>query len=146
MSTAATARTVVRNQTERMMSAVLAGLKCWGLAVVSIFIPLGHFILVPAFLIAGPVVFLMKIAEDVSLKGAHGVCPMCGTEQEFTEQGRLLARHPVRCPGCGRQLELIAELPGLRGKPQSPVEKPQEVQVWVAADAQPAERNPPVDR
>jgi DNA-directed RNA polymerase subunit RPC12/RpoP len=107
---------------------------------------LGHFVLVPAFLIAGPVVFFMKMAEDVSLEGARGICPMCGKEQEFAEHERLLARHPVRCPTCGRQLELIAELPGRTRKPLDSSEKPQEVHVWVAADPGAPEPKPPNDR
>lgn len=106
------ARIVRHANSARWMRAVLGGLACWGLALVSVLIPLGHFILVPAFLFAGPVVFLMRLSEDVVLQGAHGCCPVCGVEQEFTERGRLKPRHPVRCASCSRALEL--RVPELR--------------------------------
>ena len=135
----AIARVVIRNDAERAMGAVIGGLTCWGLAIVSVFVPLGHFFLVPGFLLAGPVVFFMKMREGVSLRGAHGVCPMCGKEQEFVERDRLAARHPVRCAGCGRQLELVAELPGRPDKTAEAPEKPQDIRVWVAPDAHQSE-------
>jgi len=106
------ARIVRHANSARWMRAVLGGLACWGLALVSVLVPLGHFILVPAFLFAGPVVFLMRLSEDVVLQGAHGRCPVCGVEQEFTERGRLKPRHPVRCASCSRALEL--RVPELR--------------------------------
>jgi len=128
----ATARIVVRTERQRLMTALRGGLGCWGLAVLSVFIPLGHFFLVPGFLIAGPVLFFRGLAESVTLKGAHGVCPMCGKEQEFAERGRLLARHPVRCSACGRELALIAEVPGFKDKPAAPPDQRPEVHVWTA--------------
>jgi hypothetical protein len=106
-STAATAHIVSYNDAQRVGRAVTGGLTCWALAVLTVFVPLGHFFLVPAFLIAGPVVFYMRLLEGVTLRGAHGTCPACGVEQEFTETGRLLPRHPVRCSECRRQLELV---------------------------------------
>jgi hypothetical protein len=100
------------NEAQRVGNAVISGLSCWGLAVVSIFVPLGHFVLVPAFLIAGPVLFFLRLAEGVSLLGARGKCPMCGREQDFAERGRLLTKHPVRCANCGRELELVVAVAG----------------------------------
>jgi hypothetical protein len=104
--TAARAVIVSRTESQRVARAVGGGLACWGLALVSVFIPLGHFVLVPAFLIAGPVLFAMRLTESVSLLGARGPCPVCGVDQPFTEKGRLRTPHPVRCSACGRQLSL----------------------------------------
>jgi hypothetical protein len=104
--THAKALIVTRTDAQRVVRAVGGGLACWGLALLSVFIPLGHFILVPAFLIAGPVLFAMRLTEGVSLLGARGPCPVCGVDQSFTEKGRLLTPHPVRCSACSRQLAL----------------------------------------
>jgi hypothetical protein len=123
-STPATARIVSYGDGQRVARAVFGGLACWGLAVLSVFVPLGHFFLVPAFLIAGPVIFFMRLMEGVTLRGAHGTCPKCGVEQEFTESGRLLPRHPVRCSACSRQLELVVAVPTSASPPQSPPGEP----------------------
>lgn len=104
--TAAVATIVEYNQPQRVARAVAGGLACWGLAIVTVFVPLGHFILVPAFAVAGPVVFLMRLVEGVSLLGARGPCPVCGTDQAYTEKGRLTVPHPVRCGHCRRPLQL----------------------------------------
>lgn len=97
---------VSHTEPQRVVRAIGGGLGCWGLAVVSVFIPLGHFFLVPAFLIAGPVLFVMRLVEGVSLLGASGRCPVCGVDQTFTEKGRLVVPHPVRCSACRRPLSL----------------------------------------
>ena len=133
------ARIVVRPEAERVRRAVLGGLTCWGAAVLSVFVPLGHFILVPSFLIAGPVIFFMRLAEGVSLVSARGTCPMCGREQEFSEHGRLVARHPLRCASCGRQLVLVADVPGLARSESSSVSgDPNAPQVWISEEARAA--------
>ncbi len=111
--TPATARIVSYSDRRRVVRGVTGGLTCWGLALLSVFVPLGHFFLVPLFLIAGPVVLLMRLGEGVSLRGASGACPACGHVQTFGETGRLRERHPVRCVACGRELELVVSpVPG----------------------------------
>jgi hypothetical protein len=104
--TAAVAVISSYSDSQRLARAVTAGLLCWGLAIVSVFIPLGHFFLVPAFAIGGPVMFFMRLGEGVTLHASRGACPVCGVKQEFAESGRLRPRHPVRCSSCGRRLEL----------------------------------------
>ena len=50
----------------------------WALAIVSILVPGVHFILVPGFLVAGPVL-AFKVARERSLVlGGEGTCPACG--------------------------------------------------------------------
>jgi hypothetical protein len=137
-------RVVVRAEAQRVRRAILGGLTCWGLAVLSVFVPLGHFILVPSLLIAGPVIFFMRLAEGVSLEAAHGQCPMCGCEQDFSERGRLFARHPVRCSTCGRELDLVAELPGLaQPQPSRAMDSSQQPRVWLSKDARRSGEAPP---
>ncbi len=70
------------NQKERLRRALKALGISWGLAIVSVLIPLAHFILVPAFLLAGPFV-AFRIYQVVStIAGGTGNCPNC--EKEFT--------------------------------------------------------------
>jgi hypothetical protein len=125
----ATARVRVRGHTARLRHAVLGGLACWGLAVVAVFVPFLHFVLVPSLLVAGPIVFFVRMGERVELLGARGTCPMCGHVQPFAEHGRLRAPHPLRCAGCGRQLALAVDVPG---EPDvAPATSPPSVRVWV---------------
>ncbi len=49
----------------------------WGLAVVTLFIPLAHFILVPGFLIAGPVIAYKRYQMAEHPSSADGHCPTC---------------------------------------------------------------------
>jgi len=107
--TPAVATIVSYGKRRRIVRAVVGGLTCWVLAAVSVFVPLGHFFMVPGFLIAGPIVFLMRIAEGVSLRGARGTCPVCRQEQTFTERGRIAEPLAVRCSACGRELTLALD-------------------------------------
>jgi hypothetical protein len=50
----------------------------WGLAVATAFIPLAHFVLVPAFLIAGPVTAVLRYRAGEHVEVATGECPTCG--------------------------------------------------------------------
>ena len=38
--------------------------------------------------------------EYRTLLSLHGPCPKCGTEQEFTELGRMASPHKVTCANC----------------------------------------------
>jgi hypothetical protein len=57
---------------------VLAAL--WGLAVLSVAIPVAHFLLVPAFLIAGPIAAFRRLRQESGILGGEGVCPACGVQ------------------------------------------------------------------
>lgn len=50
---------------------------CWGLSIISILIPIAHFILVPSFLIAGPILALRVYGTEAMLIGGTGKCPHC---------------------------------------------------------------------
>lgn len=49
----------------------------WGLAVVTLFIPLAHFVLVPGFFIAGPIVAYSRYRITEIVDKANGECPTC---------------------------------------------------------------------
>lgn len=51
----------------------------WLLAVISIAIPIAHFVLVPALLIAGPVAAFMRYRVTEQYERVTGACPTCGS-------------------------------------------------------------------
>lgn len=50
----------------------------WGMAVISIFIPLAHFILVPGFLIGAPIAAFRAHRQKSGVLGGESICPNCG--------------------------------------------------------------------
>lgn len=41
-----------------------------------------------------------RMREHRTLVSLHGTCPKCGTEQDFTELGRMRRPHKVQCSSC----------------------------------------------
>jgi hypothetical protein len=76
---------------------------CWGGALVAVFIPVAHFVLVPGLAIAGVVWAVLRMRERERLLRVHGTCPRCGRVEDFVPAGggRSLA---VTCPGCFNSL------------------------------------------
>jgi hypothetical protein len=52
----------------------------WGGAVVAVFIPGLHFVLVPSLLIAGPIVAFKMHGQVSSVTGGNAECPACGAK------------------------------------------------------------------
>jgi hypothetical protein len=50
----------------------------WGLAIVSVLVPVAHFLLVPGLLVAGPIVAFRIAHERSMVLGGEGLCPACG--------------------------------------------------------------------
>ena len=69
---------------EQRMRRALEGLgKWWGVALLSVFIPVAHFVLVPSFLLYGMWQLCQRLGTAELATDAHGACPDCGTEQTF---------------------------------------------------------------
>jgi hypothetical protein len=83
---------------------------CWALAFVAVFLPILHFVLVPAFLVAGPVLAVWRLREGRRLAGIRGACPRCGVSQEFRPGGACRARRVIDCPLCHTDLTLEVSL------------------------------------
>ena len=94
---------------ERMARTAAALGACWGLALVSLFIPVEHFILVPTFFIAGIAVAVVRMREDTRLLGVRGTCPRCGQAQDFEVGGRFTPSRSLDCPRCHNTLTLTAD-------------------------------------
>ncbi len=103
--TATVVRQSVGRRTARAVTALGA---CWGFAVVAVFIPVAHFLLVPGLVITGVVLAIVRAREAWRLARVHGMCPRCRLEQQF-ERGGGVRRRTVLCPNCRNDLVLTLE-------------------------------------
>ena len=89
----------------RVTRAIKGWAICWGLAVVSILVPVAHFVLVPAFAIAGPVVAWIRMRQESVILGAIVDCPACG---EQTRLARTADDWPITlyCKPCRVGLDI----------------------------------------
>lgn len=95
------------NRDERVRRA-LAGLgKWWGVALVSVLIPVAHFVLVPSFLAYGVWQGVQRLGTVELAIAARGTCPDCGAEQALDLAVRWRAPQPVTCRQCHRGLQLV---------------------------------------
>lgn len=98
---------VIEQPPGRRFGRVLAGLGMfWGLGLVSVFIPVAHFVLVPTFVVAGIVMAIKRAREDRRLILLRGACPRCGAAQEFRPGGRFAEGRSFDCPKCHGNLAL----------------------------------------
>jgi len=78
---------------------------CWLLAGLCVFIPGFHLVLVPMFLLLGPILFALRVREEDLILGGILVCPACGKTSRI---GASAEEWPLgtSCGPCGKQLEL----------------------------------------
>ena len=86
---------------------------CWGLAAVSVLVPIAHFLLVPAFFLAGPLLAAPKLREHATVLWARGRCPACGEEREFYVHAPWKESIAVNCSACHRGLRLVLLSPAV---------------------------------
>jgi len=108
-SSRATAVFVSQNPAQRLVRAFAMLGGCWIAAVVSVFIPVAHFFLVPGFAVLGVVLAVLRGRERERLLGLHGVCPRCHREQDFGRGGRQGGQIWVTCPRCFTRLHVTME-------------------------------------
>jgi hypothetical protein len=104
--------TVVQHDpAQRLRRALLALGACWGLAALTILVPIAHFVLVPGFFVLGIVLFVQRMREDATITGVEGVCPKCGEERGFVAGGRVQPHVKATCPVCRNELDLEISAP-----------------------------------
>src|SRR5690242_12893701 len=91
---------------DRLKRAAKAWAGCWGAAIVAVFLPVLHFILVPSLLVGGPLYAMVMMREKVTVLGADGNCPACGAAQHPKLKTGASATMAFRCESCRRALEL----------------------------------------
>jgi hypothetical protein len=84
---------------------------CWGGAVVSVFIPVAHLVLVPGLFLAGIALVVGDLRTPEVVRAAQGTCPDCGTEQSLDIVGRWRGSAEIACRSCHRMLKLEPEPP-----------------------------------
>ncbi len=108
--TQARAQVVERTAAWRRSSA-LAQLAWWLLVPVVVWLP-PHIPWVLLVLGIGGYRALNRYREHRTLVSLHGACPKCGTEQAFTELGRMKQPHVVHCASCQWELRVDVPLSG----------------------------------
>lgn len=79
---------------------------CWGAAVLAVFIPVAHLILVPGLIFAGVLLGISRFRSETVVTSARGTCPDCGAEQDLDVSGRWRVPQSVTCRRCQRGLVL----------------------------------------
>ncbi len=79
---------------------------CWGFALITLFIPLAHFILVPGFLIGGLVIAVRWSGQTRTYVDVRGRCPVCEQESGFKVRGEFLLAKETTCQACGARVIL----------------------------------------
>lgn len=106
--TAATVRLDPLVPGRRVGRAVASFAVLFVIALVSVLIPVAHFLLVPGFLIAAFVSLIVRLGVTTLVLGARGTCPDCGVEQDFDLPKAWRLPQDVTCRGCQRRLTLTA--------------------------------------
>jgi len=94
-----------QNKNQRLKACIKVWVLCWVLAIFSILVPIGHFILVPTFLILGPTLGLIKYGQKGNILGGKGVCPACKAELKI-EKGNLKWPLEELCTSCRRTVRI----------------------------------------
>ena len=91
---------------ERFKRAALGLSVMWLLGGASVFFPILHWVLVPAFFILGPVAGVMRFTEQQQLVSMHGSCPRCKVERDYELRLRFNGKRTFTCDGCGNLIEI----------------------------------------
>lgn len=85
--------------------------KWWGIALLSVLIPVAHFVLVPSFFLFGLFQFSQRLSAVEVPADARGKCPDCGTEQALELASQWHVPQLVTCRECHRGLRLTLPMP-----------------------------------
>ena len=102
--TDATVEVIRFDRKARVRRAVSALALWWAAALVSIFIPIAHFALVPGFFIYGIVAARQRLKTEIVATRIEGTCPDCGAAQQFPAGGRWNPPMETACGECSRRL------------------------------------------
>jgi hypothetical protein len=88
----------------------------WVIGVFCVLVPLLHFVLVPGFLIAGPVLAWLAVRATVEVKSASVTCPKCAKEAPI-EAGSTGWPVRLRCVACGTTFSARSDPTASRDRP-----------------------------
>ncbi len=78
----------------------------WLLAGITVFIPIAHFVLVPGFFIAGPVVAYMTYQMNWMRDHVSGACPACNEKVIIKLESKDKLPKWTYCPACNTPLHI----------------------------------------
>jgi len=96
---------------DRIKRATISWLGCWGLAGITLFIPIAHFFLVPAFFIAGPIIGISKYKQIDAKEKVVGLCPQHKAETSIHLEATDKLPKWTYCPECNASLQLTESKP-----------------------------------
>jgi hypothetical protein len=99
-------RVISFDRAARWRRAGTALAKWWGVAALSLFIPVAHAVLVPGFLGFGLYQFVRRVGARDLACDARGTCPDCGVEQALEVASRWQVPQDTTCAACHRGLTL----------------------------------------
>ena len=102
----ATVRVLGHDRRDRARRAMLGLGACWGAAILAVFLPLLHFVLVPSLVVAGPLVALSQLKQRVTILDVTGPCPACGGPIQETLNSDSRVPLNLRCENCRRALSV----------------------------------------
>jgi hypothetical protein len=79
----------------------------WALSVASIPIIIAHWVLVPGFFIAGPIMAVRRYRMMQSVESAEGTCPACRTEIKLALEPNDALPKWTYCPACNAPIQLL---------------------------------------
>jgi hypothetical protein len=99
---------LVFDRAERNRRALKTLALFWGLAGASAFIIIAHWVLVPGFLLAGPIMAFRKHRIIREIDNASGTCPACSEAITFELEANETLPKRTYCPKCAAPVELLA--------------------------------------
>lgn len=99
------ARVETWEQPERLQRALKIGGILFGLAVLSVFLPGLHWILVPSLLLATPIVAWKTYSQESVVMGGGGPCPKCGAEFQLARAKNVFPMNDL-CTKCSSNVRV----------------------------------------
>ncbi|MEK6577722.1 MAG: hypothetical protein AABZ55_00720 [Bdellovibrionota bacterium] len=93
------------NKKDRIARAIKAWFFCWLAAVLSVLIPILHFILVPAFFFSGPIVAFIFYHQEEILLGGRSRCPACSVDFAIAKMDPHFPLHDI-CSHCQESVRI----------------------------------------
>ncbi|MBL8950350.1 MAG: hypothetical protein JNK82_06215 [Myxococcaceae bacterium] len=92
---------------DRVKRAALGLALGWCAAGLAVFLPVVHFVLVPALLVGAPAFAMLRFTEARRLKSMKGSCPRCKKDREFQHlELRFNGPRSFTCDECGNLIAL----------------------------------------
>ena len=105
-STDATLHTIHYDQKDCLKRALQRLGLFWLLAVGSVFLIIVHWVLVPGFFIAGPIVAVMTYKTKQAAEKCTGPCPSCNEEISVKMEPKDTLPKWTYCPSCNNPLHI----------------------------------------